>query len=188
MQNMIMGHDSERIRKICTHEAGHYVIAKDLSFITKGISVMFDFPPAHSGESTIEPWTPSIITFKELENYLERRIKVLFAGVMAEAMEKVGNYNQEYALNEWKRKGGMSDHAKIRELMQVIRNINHPETKDSSEIQLTSIDEKLFNESLKMVMEKISLINRIAGMIIKKIKQYKVKYELTEIEIDTLYS
>lgn len=183
---MIQHTDIGRIRKICNHEAGHYIVARELSFTTHGICVKFSFPQGHSGQAVIEPWTPNISDIPELCVYLERRIKVLYAGAISEAMDVEGNYNSDYALQEWKSGGSTNDHAKIRELVQTLRNIKHPQTIDEKEVQpeLDKIDENLIQQTGQMVYDRIELIHGIGDMLFQKVKAYNVKYELTETEIN----
>lgn len=180
--------DKNRIKKICTHEAGHYIVARELSFKSHKISATFYFPTGQSGESIIEHFTPSINNLKELETYLERRIKVLYAGTIAEAMEENGDYNSDYALDEWRKGGGMNDYAKIGELTQALRNIRYPETieKTNAQIELDIIDKGLFKQSATIVYERIELIYGVGDMLLQKVKKYNIKYILAESEIDTI--
>jgi len=180
--------DSVRMRKICYHEAGHYVLAREKQFKTQGISVLFYFPKGHSGESGIEPWNPMIRTIPDIENYIKRRVQVLYAGAIAEAMDIDGNYDSEYALNEWKNGGSKNDYAKFRELIHVLRNISFPETTDEkiAQKQLNEIEDKLIVESGEIVQKRIKLIYKIGDLLFDKIKEYGVEYDLSEQEINKI--
>jgi hypothetical protein len=103
-------------------------------------------------------------------------------------MDENGNYNSKYALNEWQNGGSMNDYAKIRELIHVLRNINFPDTVDELEAQsqLDEISERLIQESGKIVLERIKLIHSIGDSLFNKIKEYDVRYELTEDEINKI--
>lgn len=177
--------DLAKIQNICNHEAGHYIIAKELGFITNGMSIEIRVD-GYSGESIIEPRTSGIINFTELENYLRRRIKVLYAGVLSESYEMV-NFS-EYALNEWNSGGGKDDHSKIRELTQVLRNIVYPNTGEEREAQkeLNDLDNELFAQTVEIVAERLKLIRRISLILAEKVKEYNIKYSLTETEINDI--
>lgn len=178
-------YDSDRIRKVCNHEAGHYILAREMMFNTHGISASFSFPQGHSGSSGCEPWSPSIQSIQDIENYLERRVKVLYAGVIAEAMDIDGNYNSDYALKEWRNGGGKDDYSKFRELIQVLRNIRHPETIDEAEAQkqLDNIDQELIQKTGEIVYNRIELIHGIGDSLFRKVQNYNTEYQLTEKEI-----
>lgn len=183
---MIQSTDTERIKRVCNHEAGHYIVARELFFTTHGIGVQFSLGQGHSGHAVIEPWTSGISNINELETYLERRIRVLYAGAIAEAMDIEGNYHEDYALKEWKTGGSTNDHAKIRELVQTLRNIKYPQTTDepTAQTELTKIDEDLIQQTGEIVHNRIELIYGIGDMLFQKVKGYNVKYELLETEIN----
>lgn len=178
--------DIQRIMRICNHEAGHYIVGKELNFTTHGISVSVNPTQGHSGHAVIEPWTPNIKSLQELCFYIERRVKVLYAGAISEAMEIDGKYDSEHALREWITGGSVNDHAKIRELVQALRNVRYPDTTDELLIQteLTRIDEELIQSAGEIVRNRIELIHGIGDMLLQKIKLYNTKYELLETEIN----
>jgi hypothetical protein len=184
----IQQHDLIRIRKVCNHEAGHYILAREMKFNTHGISAMFSFPLGHSGSSGCEPWTPSIQSTNDVENYLERRVQVLYAGVIAESTDVQGNYDSNYALKEWRNGGGKDDYSKFRELIQVLRNIRYPETIEEQEAQkqLDQIDEELIQKTGGIVHERIELIHGVGDFLFRKIEEYNVNYELSENEINQI--
>ena len=175
--------DLVNIENICNHEAGHYIIAKELGFITNGISIEIRID-GYSGEAVLEPRTSGINNFTELENYLRRRIKVLYAGVISESYEMENC--SDYALNQWNSGGGKDDHSKIRELTQVLRNIIYPNTENEPEAQkeLDNIDSELFGQTVEIVSERLQLIRGIASMLSVKVKEYNIRYTLTETEIN----
>lgn len=177
--------DLVNIENICNHEAGHYIIAREFGFITNGISIEMRIN-GYSGVTILEPRTSGINNFTELENYLRRRIKVLYAGVISESYE-MGNCS-DYALYEWNSGGGKDDHSKIRELTQVLRNIVYPNTEHEPEAQkeLTDLDSELFGQTVEIVSERLKLIRGIASMLSEKVKEYNIKYYLTETEINDI--
>ncbi len=178
--------DRDRIRKICTHEAGHYVVAKELGFTTDGISASFKMRDGHSGSAVILPRTPGIVDLITLEHYLERRIQVLYAGVLAEAMSIDGNFDGEYATKNWETGGGMNDHAKIRELGQVLRNIKFPISVDEESVnkELAELNDTLGKKAGQLVVKRLELIHGIGGSLAEKVLEYDVMYEMNEVELN----
>ncbi len=187
MTLIIYQHDQPKIRRICNHEAGHYVVSRELGFTTCGISAMFQLN-GHSGEAGVELWRHSIVNIEELISYIERRVQILYAGAIAEAMDIQGNYNSKYALDEWRNGGSTTDYAKIRELVHILRDSKHPNTKDETETQnqLNEIDNILVEAAGEIVHKRIELIYRIGNLLFQKVNFYDIKYELTESEINEI--
>jgi len=180
--------DYEKIKRVCNHEAGHYIVARELNFKTPGINAIFNREGGLKGESTIELWTPGIKTLDDLKMYIERRVQVLLAGAMAESINADLSCDPKYAFNEWVNGGSMNDHAKIRELIQTLRNIKHPETFDADPInaELKLIDDELFSGASKIINERIDLIFEVGDLLFNKVKDYDVTYEVSESEINQI--
>jgi len=180
--------DQKRIKRICNHEAGHYIAGRELSFKTHGITIIVQPFQGHSATAVIEPWTKDIDDFDNLRNYLERRIQVLYAGAISEAIDESGNYDANYALKEWQIGGATNDHAKIRELVQTLRNINYPKTEDQQRAQkeLDFLDDDLIKKAGAIITTRLKLVQGIGDMLYQKVKLYNTKYELTEDEINAV--
>lgn len=178
----------DRIIKICNHEAGHYIASRELKFFTGGINVNITSFQSHSAGAGIEPWSPNIDSVDKIVEYLERRAKVLYAGVIAEATDRKGKYDSDFALNEWRNGGGKDDYSKIRELVQTLRNIKYPDVINPDDVQkgLDEIDTEMIQNAGKIVMERLDLIQGVGESIYRKIKKYNVNYELSEDEINNI--
>lgn len=188
MNQKIKYKDYNKIKKICTHEAGHYVVARELKFKTHGIEVYFENNGNHKGQSILEPRTPGIKSIVNLELYLERRIIVLFAGAIAEKMNIRGDFNPDEAIKEWNNGGSMNDHAKIRELVHILRNIKFPDTvnENMAQSELTHFDRILNYKAYEIVQDRIELIFELGDLIFQKIKFYNTWYELSDSEINNV--
>ena len=82
----------------------------------------------------------------------------------------------------------MNDHAKIRELVQTLRNINYPLTIDQPNAQkeLDVIDLDLIKKAGAIISTRLKLIQGIGDMLFQKVKLYNTQYELKEDEINTI--
>jgi hypothetical protein len=180
--------DHERIRRICNHEAGYHVAARVMRFQTGGISAAVVRSAGHSANSNILLWKESIPDQDRLIDYLERRIKVLYAGTIAESMDVQGNYDQDHALYQWRLGGSMGDYAKIRELVQLIRTVRHPQPADEQKAQeqLNQIDLRLLTDAVGIIRNKIAVVYGIGDGLYQKIQEYNVQYVLTEMEIGAM--
>ncbi|MBT1705555.1 hypothetical protein KK060_19850 [Fulvivirgaceae bacterium PWU20] len=182
---MIKMFDQQRIKSVCKHEAGHYLVAKLLGFKTHGISIKVHFPIGHEGGSTIEPSLPGITNIDLLKSHLRKRIQILYAGVISEAFHNENTYDSDYALKEWRTGGGRDDYSKIRELTHILRNISFPSSSNTDEMQsqLTKIDDELINLTGETVSTNLRLISSICDLLLKKVAHYDEHFELSEGEI-----
>ena len=185
---MINEQDKKRAERICIHEAGHLITSKLYGFKTNGISILINQRIGHSGEATIILPMENITGNDKLIDYLEKRIQILYAGVIAQFTDIDKNFDNENALKEWRNGGGMVDYAKVRELVHVIRNIKFPNTYIEKEQQneLDLIDNEIFIKTVKLIKDKIEIIHNIGYTIKNKIIEYDNKYYLSELEIQNI--
>lgn len=186
----LLEQDKNRLLRICIHEAGHYILSKEFGFTTSGISVLIFHKEGHIGAASFEPLRPLIKNMQDLILYLEHRIQILYAGVLAESIDINGQYDEVYAKNEWNNEGGQIDHAKIRELVHTLRNIKYPHTTDSENGQqeITQIDNTLVESSGNLVTKKIKIIFQIGELLKEKVTHYGMEYTLSEFELIQLES
>jgi hypothetical protein len=177
--------DQERLKRICKHEAGHLVVAKEMKFVTHGIKVTLLPNVGHAGDAAIEPRTANITEIDHVKEYLIRRIRVLYSGVIAECADNECNFDNRYAKDEWERGGGMNDFTKIRELLQTLRNISYPQTVEEEEInyELALLKTTLTREACDLVKKRHDVIKAVAEKLYEKVISYNVQYYLTEGEI-----
>lgn len=177
-----------RISRLCNHEAGHLIVSKIFGFKTDGISLIVNPGVGHSGEATTILPKKGIDNIDKLIIYLNERIQILYAGVIAEATDINKNYNQDYALNEWRNGGGKVDHAKVRELTHVLRNITNPDTYVDKKHQeeLDELDSINFDNAVQIVFDNIELIHEVGKLLSNKVILYNTNYDLSESELNEL--
>lgn len=172
--------------RVCQHEAGHYVVARSLGFRTGGLSIKFiDFCGGYRAGSDVTLPT-SLSNISEVTDYLKRRVKVLYAGALAEAMIE-GVIDGEKAL-EYIRNGGADDYSKVRELVHIIRSIEHglTGTDDEAQAQLDAIDRALWNAAANIVMEERAVIEGLANRLESEVKAVGEFYEISQAELAAL--
>lgn len=153
--------------RIARHELGHWLMTKGFGFSAGAFSVEF---PAHlqwhSGKSEIG--LPVTLDSKsETEDYIVKRIQILYAGAIAEALN--GKKVDELAAQKYLQQGGAaSDWPKIKELVHLLRNMKHQTPIDEVEIkkQLDNIDHSNGELALKFVERNSSVINAVAAKVV----------------------
>lgn len=152
------------VRRVAQHEVGHYAVAKVLGFGTGSIDLtIFDLNGGHQAGSEIYP-SCALRDMQGIDDYLERRITVLYAGALAETLNK-GTLNNDDAIKSLRAGGGVRDFDKARELIQLLRSIRFPDSAndDQINIELNDIDNKLWNRAAEIVQAECEIIEGIAG-------------------------
>lgn len=175
------------IRRIGQHEVGHYIVARILGFKTGSITLTItDLLGGHRAGSEIVP-SCALSGNQEIINYLERRVTVLYSGAHAESLSN-GQLNNEYALECVRSGGGVRDYDKVRELIQLIRNLKYPSASTEDEIQcgLSSIESALWNRAAAIVEVEHLLIEGLGDRLASEMKYVGQTFMLSEEELDSL--
>lgn len=179
--------DDTRLLCICMHEAGHLVVAKELMFTTHGLTIKISYE-GHYANAGIEPLTTGVIDIEHLMTYLNRRIKVLYAGVYAEAVDADGSFDHKRIKYELENGCATNDYSKIRELLQTLRNVAHPDTTDERQAncEIALSKSTLMEETSRIIENRYKVIKAIAEALVQKVTNYNLQYELTETEISQI--
>lgn len=192
MQNdmlVIAGELIAKTRGVSRHEAAHFIIAFAQGFQSKGVSAHIGLA-AHRGKSySIE--ASRCESLEQLQDYMRRRITILLAGAMGEALVpetlKLDATAAMKILEEGDTGAGQ-DYAIAKELIQMI-HCSMPQKKDDSTGKaLTSRD--LLCDSLGQTWTLVHLnatsICQLAQAVEVGVIANQGKYELFEEDIYTL--
>jgi len=171
------------IKKITQHEVGHYIIARVYGFKTGELSLeLTDYTGAHNGGAVIE-LGQTLHNIEDIQNYLEKRIIILFSGVLAENLEH--EIIDEDKANTSLTEGGVNDYAKIRELIHLLRNIKYPKSVSDEERQkeLDEIWKSLWQSAKELILKESKLIVGVASRFASDIEFTNTKYTLTESDL-----
>lgn len=154
----IQPHDRERARTLAQHEMGHYVLSKLMGFKTGQVTLDIYGVDGHRGGSTIYLNEPAS-DLDAVISYLERRVIVLYAGALAEALSPM--QTPERGIDQAKASeifhspnmGAAEDQAKVREAIMLLRNIRHQTFCDDEDVQrqLSEIGNRLWARASTLV-------------------------------------
>lgn len=191
----LVHHIRQLAARVAQHEMGHYVIARALGFRTGDVSIMITRPNGHYATSAIT-LPEAIESIEDLRVYLERRIIVLYAGALAETLsgpgspEKNVNIDKAREILENPNQGGEQDHAKVRELVHVLRNVSHPSTNlsDEKELQteLNELNGRLFNRAAELVEDLAETIIGLGCNLANRVKAQGEVVKLTANYLEAL--
>ncbi|MHC8307679.1 peptidase M41 [Pseudomonas sp. PB3P13] len=168
MTNKMPSAVRDRAVQIANHEMAHYVVARALGFETGGVSLTVTIDLRHRGGAAITLARP-IASMEGMKAHLQARLMVLFAGVMGQTLN-TGNaggkrVDKAQALAILRGEfGAEKDYAKIRELLHLLRNIEHPDTNPASS-RLLAAELKAINDGLWLRTQNI--VEALAETIIE---------------------
>ncbi|MGE8485339.1 MAG: peptidase M41 [Pseudomonas sp.] len=162
--------------QIANHEMGHYVVARALGFEAGDVTLKVTMGLTHHGGASIT-LTRSITSIEAMKEHLEARMMVLYAGAIAQTLP--AKHSPEKRVDKSKAAailkgefGAEQDHAKIRELRYLLRNIAYPDTdpasSDSIIAELTDINDRLWLRTQEIVEELAETITGLAGLLVER--------------------
>ena len=167
----------ERALQIARHECGHYIAARALGFETGALSVELLYPNGHRGGALITLPHP-LRSIVEACSYLERRIQILYAGVLAESL-KDGKINEEKA-REYVSTGGSEDFAKVKELTHLLRNFRYcDEPVAEAQRHLDEICERLWANTIRLILTEQDHIEGLARRLATGVTEFGMPSTIT---------
>lgn len=168
------------------HEVGHWITARQLGFPVGYLSLTIrDFNGSYEGGSEII-LTASITTNEEIASYLEKRIAVLLAGVLAEWL-KGDSIDMDAAAHSLTTTAA-NDSAKMVELANLLRNIRHPGISDAAEAQATLdvLLKPIHDQVAKLVIESKEVVHGLGARLASEVKAVGPEYRIERSEIEGL--
>uniref|UniRef100_A0A9E7ZJK2 Peptidase M41 domain-containing protein n=1 Tax=Bosea sp. NBC_00436 TaxID=2969620 RepID=A0A9E7ZJK2_9HYPH len=196
MKQRLPDHLKELAQRVAQHEMGHYVVARAMGFRTGDVSVELTGPiDGHRGAAEITLPEPTG-TMELIADYIARRVIVLYAGGAAETLPGDGAPSRavdvERAVDIIRNpgQGAEQDHAKVRELIQVLRNVTRADTdvSDTAKVQseLDELDGQLFGRAVELVEMHAATIVGLAGNLADRIRRIGERVTLTAAYLESL--
>ncbi|OYY85740.1 MAG: hypothetical protein B7Y61_07250 [Rhizobiales bacterium 35-66-30] len=140
------------------HEFGHHIVGRAVGFDTGDVSAEFS---ATAGGYAVIITNRTVATISDVEQFCEDRIKVLYAGVLAETL-KGGVIDGEAAVKLAYTTGSV-DHKMVQQLCNLLRNIRYSiETMVIAEEKMQADETRLWNEAADLVGMYASAIQDLA--------------------------
>lgn len=174
----------EEVIPFSIHEAGHYIVGTILRFKQEDMAINIINAREHSAKTGIL-LGEGLDSLENVVEYCERRIKVLYAGAIAEAKytNTLTNIGIEQILTTG---GGKSDFDKIKELLRFLRGIKHPLTTaiEETDAQFLELANEMINATIEIVEENydtiLSLGRELANLVKTNGKEYTLKRKIIE--------
>ena len=173
-------------KQVALHEAGHYIVGRVLGFEVGEIKIRIMFANGFAGGTEIT-LLQKLNTIKEIIRYLEKRIQVLYAGVLSQSLE-VNVVNEDKANEYIQTTDGKDDFCKVRELLRILLNIKYSPSETDKEIekQLAEINDDLWKRTIKHVEREQAHIKGLSGYLADKIKKFDEEEIVTVEEINDM--
>lgn len=152
--------DRSTLVKVIRHEFGHIVAAKTGGFTTGSVTLK-----KNSAGAAINIM-PAVSTIEEVRSFLERRIVVLYAGVLAESLEKGKITGEPQKLLETT---AADDYSKVRENLRLLTGTYFSTNPDRKEFQekMDAIDDALRKSAMLLVETNAKLIADLAVLFMR---------------------
>jgi hypothetical protein len=161
------------------HECGHLVAAKVLGFETGFIALR-----GHQAEAEIV-LNPRINDLEQLRSYLERRIQVLYAGSLAQALRS-SSVNEDYVC-DFLESTANQDFAKVRELLKVCAGIGHyGSSEEEFDARIKEINDRAYSNAMSIVVQNREAIRELAVYFLRERGMLgdPEEYKLTAAKVD----
>lgn len=159
----------ERLRptalRVARHEAGHWVITRVHGFQAGDFTAtIFNEMGGYRGGAGITLAKP-LATLSDIVLYLQQRIRVLYAGGLAESLNQSGKVDQNVAV-QCVRATAQDDHTKVRELANILRNVTreHDKSHEDFDAQLKQIDLEMWTAATADVEAEHAVIREVARL------------------------
>lgn len=167
-----MQSDQKKLKlEVCHHEAGHWVIAQEMGFEATDITITIHKDGeliTTSGSATVFPRLEAN-SIEAIEEYLIKRIAVLFSGVISQAIV-IENKDKDTACNLLKT-NGLDDARSTNELLQILRGIRFPGKVTGDELsQINEIQTECWKKADALIEQNKERIQRVARGMASKIQ------------------
>lgn len=159
---------------VIRHEVGHWYLAKSLGFDAGEISFYFkkmEQYESHQAHAHINIH-PSLSSIEDIDDYLIRRVSILWAGVMFQSV------SDKRPVEKILETDGVSDHDKLGELCRIIRGIRFPNDTEAEfeQEQMNKIRDEAWGKAKHIHNSNEDEIEYLVKIICSEVKEWNRKY------------
>lgn len=160
--------------KLALHESGHWVASRQLGFASGDLTARLlshRFPPGREGAASIN-LVEDLHSIDGTVAYLERRIQVCWAGVLAETLDRHRTgVDTDEACRLLNGDAGRSDARVAQELNQLLRNLKGSSHACDPLSQLKELSDGLWLRTIRIVEDQRELILGLADNLTQRIRK-----------------
>jgi hypothetical protein len=181
--NQLEQHQKELASRVACHEIGHLSVACALGFETGRVTLELLPNHGHRGSAGIT-LVRKVTSLSDCDRYLCERMKILFAGAMAETLKrgqefKGVNEDEANSILTSADGGANQDWSRIREHQQLLRNLRNPDIdpadEDRRRDELQAICDECLAETLAIVNHNAHPIVSLATALAAKVTGLNVE-------------
>lgn len=177
----------EVVDKIAIHEAGHFVAAKKLGFeVGETTMCLIDIYDTYECSVLMET-SQRLPDISDIDQFLEKRVQVLFAGPMAQSLVD-GKVDQAAVEHAMKNGEGREDEQKAAELIHLLRNIRYTTTADDTEFRqvVMTLSQDLWEKARVLVETEYETISVLGNHLAASVKFGGETYVFSKEQLDAL--
>jgi hypothetical protein len=179
-KKMLIGPRAEAVSR---HEAGHFIMGHLNQFRMSSYWIKAPYQGQERGDIR-QILDEALGTFDAVQNYLRRRVQVLFAGAIAETMDAEGN-TTEQKVQECFQAVSATEHAILAELMHVSINITFKDVeKPNATAAYHGLYQEIFGEVCACMKKNHAAVTAIATEVLRHMnakKTNEIEFKAQEI-------
>ncbi|WP_449228019.1 hypothetical protein [Azospirillum argentinense] len=170
---------------VARHEVGHWLMAERQGFIPQDIEItIIDYQGSHSAGAVVN-LACSLTSIAGVQDYLRRRIQILYSGAIAEALDDCNQVNNDRAIYLWKFGNAENDRKAADDLLQLLRSVTYelPTSDAEMQQQLDTIVSELWSSAIEFTQQEHAAIGALANAIAKRVTSLGKCYVYSAEEI-----
>lgn len=198
-ENKILPEFRLDIMKLCMHELGHYMAAKEFGYNIKEIKINFVNRTKYHGHCEMQ-FLCSLQTTESVKNYLENRVCILMAGTLGENLSLTADLSAPCDKERWascaahnyeRSESSKSDREKSDEHIRTLLLMSYDKIIDDEELvkkDILCISKRLWHSTIEIFSGKYKIFYETAARMANKIEFSAVDVVFSREEIEGFWA